>query len=111
MQIGIGRREIIPGYPLCAAATNVVVSMLLEYRCTRRFGPAGNRNAKNQPRRGRDLLRGPRLRTAAVADPRLFIDLGDVEGPDRGAVETPQTRIVGHARPWPVRLPRRRICL
>ena len=42
----------------------------------------------------------------AVADPRLFVDLGDVAGPDRGAVETSQTCVVGHARPRPVRLSR-----
>jgi len=51
---------------------------------------------------GRNLLRGPRQRTAAVADPRLFIELGDVAGPDRGAVENTTELVLwdmrGHGR-------------
>src|SRR5260370_22879119 len=59
----------------------------------------GSRNAKNQSKRGRDLLRSPWQRPDAAIDPRLFVDVFDVAGPNRGAVATSQTRVVGHARP------------
>src|SRR3979409_2099357 len=55
------------------------------------------RDAENRSRRSRNLLRGPWRRATAVADPRLFVDLGDVARSDRVAVEALQACAVGHA--------------
>src|SRR3954471_881503 len=63
-------------------------------------------NADDRSRRGQDLLRDSRLRSAAVADPRLFVDQRDVAGPDRRAGETSPAHLVGHAGSRPVGLSR-----
>src|SRR5260370_32017417 len=75
----------------------------LQYGRDRR--PSGSRDAKNQSGRGQNLLRGPRQRTCTVADPRLFVDLGDAAGPHRRTLGTSQTFGVGHGRPTPRLLP------
>src|SRR3954452_7210554 len=69
--------------------------------------PPRTRNAETRPRRGKTSLRGSWQRARAAANPRLFLDIGDVEGPDRGVVAASPACVVGHAEPRPVRLPRR----
>src|SRR5438045_1469712 len=67
----------------------------------------GTRNAGTRPRRGKTSLRGAWQRARAATNPRLFLDIGDVEGPDRSVVERSSACLVGHAGPRSIRLPRR----
>src|ERR1700755_3524024 len=61
-------------------------------------------NADNRSKRGQDPLRGPWRWPGPDPDTRLFRDIGDVAGTNRGAVEAAQARAVGYARPRPIRL-------
>src|ERR1700759_1858468 len=56
--------------------------------CARGLQPCRTRDAENRSRWRKDPLRDPWRRPAVDPDSRLLLDLGDVAGPDRGAVET-----------------------